>query len=154
MRVWLSFLGFDCWKDSNYSFYRLLTMDVSDMGARSSSESSMVSSTFGESTTADFNEDTEYLIRIDQSKPPLRFEASFLSCILYMFFEWSNFLPECGNNWNAGPVIKRFLQWNQNVMYLENCIIQFSKIFELFRWVAILREFLFFSLSILHFFFY
>lgn len=33
------------------------------MGARSSSESSMVSSTFGESNTADFNDDTEYLIR-------------------------------------------------------------------------------------------
>jgi Rho-related BTB domain-containing protein 1/2 len=47
-------------------------MDVSDMGARSSSESSMVSSTFGESTTADFNEDTEFLIRTDQSRTPLR----------------------------------------------------------------------------------
>lgn len=42
-------------------------MDISDMGARSSSESSMVSSTFGESTTADFNEDTECLIRADQT---------------------------------------------------------------------------------------
>ncbi|KAL9700766.1 hypothetical protein quinque_004207 [Culex quinquefasciatus] len=46
---------------------QLLTMDISDMGARSSSESSMVSSTFGESTTADFNEDTECLIRADQT---------------------------------------------------------------------------------------
>lgn len=52
---------------------RLLNMDVtSDMGARSSSESSMVSSTFGESNTADFNEDTEYLIRNDQ-KPAVRY---------------------------------------------------------------------------------
>lgn len=42
------------------------------MGARSSSESSMVSSTFGESNTADFNEDTEYLIRSDQ-KPAVRY---------------------------------------------------------------------------------
>jgi hypothetical protein len=42
------------------------------MGARSSSESSMVSSTFGESNTADFNEDTEYLIRTDQ-KPAVRY---------------------------------------------------------------------------------
>lgn len=45
---------------------------TSDMGARSSSESSMVSSTFGESNTADFNEDTEYLIRNDQ-KPAVRY---------------------------------------------------------------------------------
>lgn len=46
-------------------------MDLSsDIGARSSSESSMVSSTFGEST-ADFNDDTEYLIRADQ-KPVTR----------------------------------------------------------------------------------
>lgn len=51
-------------------------MDISsDMGARSSSESSMVSSTFGESNTADFNEDTEYLIRTtaDQTKPSPRY---------------------------------------------------------------------------------
>uniref|UniRef100_A0A1Q3G4Q1 Putative ras-related small gtpase rho type n=1 Tax=Culex tarsalis TaxID=7177 RepID=A0A1Q3G4Q1_CULTA len=52
---------------SSNAFHRLLTMDISDMGARSSSESSMVSSTFGESTTADFNEDTECLIRADQT---------------------------------------------------------------------------------------
>lgn len=52
---------------SSNAFHRLLTMDISDMGARSSSESSMVSSTFGESTTADFNEDTECLIRAEQS---------------------------------------------------------------------------------------
>jgi Rho-related BTB domain-containing protein 1/2 len=45
-------------------------MDLScDIGARSSSESSMVSSNFGESTAADFNEDTEYLIRADQKQP-------------------------------------------------------------------------------------
>uniref|UniRef100_A0A182WC15 BTB domain-containing protein n=1 Tax=Anopheles minimus TaxID=112268 RepID=A0A182WC15_9DIPT len=47
---------------------QLLMMDISDIGARSSSESSMVSSTFGESTTADFNEDTECLIRLEQNK--------------------------------------------------------------------------------------
>ncbi|CRL03470.1 CLUMA_CG016254, isoform A [Clunio marinus] len=53
------------------AFHRLLSMDLtSDMGARSSSESSMVSSTFGESST-DFNDDTEYLIRNDQ-KPAVR----------------------------------------------------------------------------------
>jgi hypothetical protein len=52
---------------------RLLNMDLtSDMGARSSSESSMVSSTFGDSNTADFNEDTEYLIRNEQ-KPVVRY---------------------------------------------------------------------------------
>lgn len=46
------------------TFYRLLTIDFSDMGARSSSESSMVSSTFGDANSAtDFNEDTECLIR-------------------------------------------------------------------------------------------
>ncbi|XP_030375324.1 rho-related BTB domain-containing protein 1 isoform X2 [Scaptodrosophila lebanonensis] len=44
-------------------FQRLLSMDFSDLGGRSSSESSMVSSTFGDSTVADFNDDTEYLIR-------------------------------------------------------------------------------------------
>ena len=45
-------------------------MDLtSDMG-RSSSESSMVSSTCGESQ--DFNEDTEYLIRADLTKTPAR----------------------------------------------------------------------------------
>ncbi|KAK7792778.1 hypothetical protein R5R35_004888 [Gryllus longicercus] len=45
------------------TFHKLLTMDLScDMGARSSSESSMVS-TFGEATMGDFNDDTEYLIR-------------------------------------------------------------------------------------------
>ncbi|CAO1323034.1 unnamed protein product [Diamesa hyperborea] len=59
---------------SSNAFHRLLNMDISsDMGARSSSESSMVSSTFGESNTADFNEDTEYLIRTaDQTKPTPR----------------------------------------------------------------------------------
>lgn len=55
------------------AFFRLLNIDFSDMGARSSSESSMVSSTFGDSSANDFNEDTEYLIRNDPSKqPPLR----------------------------------------------------------------------------------
>jgi hypothetical protein len=55
------------------SINRLLNIDLtSDMGARSSSESSMVSSTFGESNTADFNEDTEYLIRNEQ-KPAVRY---------------------------------------------------------------------------------
>lgn len=49
-------------------FNRLLNIDFTDMGARSSSESSMVSSTFGDNTAADFNDDTEYLIRCDQSK--------------------------------------------------------------------------------------
>ncbi|XP_023159457.1 rho-related BTB domain-containing protein 1 [Ceratitis capitata] len=44
-------------------FYRLLNTELTDMGGRSSSESSMVSSTFGEATTADFNDDTECLIR-------------------------------------------------------------------------------------------
>ncbi|XP_055854302.1 rho-related BTB domain-containing protein 1 isoform X2 [Episyrphus balteatus] len=44
-------------------FFRLLTTELSDMGGRSSSESSMISSTFGEATTADFNDDTECLIR-------------------------------------------------------------------------------------------
>ncbi|KAH8371842.1 hypothetical protein KR093_009061 [Drosophila rubida] len=46
-------------------FQRILTTEVSDMGGRSSSESSMVSSTFGEATIADFNDDTEYLIRYE-----------------------------------------------------------------------------------------
>lgn len=52
------------------AFNRLLNIDFSDMGARSSSESSVVSSTYGDSTNVDFNEDTEYLIRCDQSKLP------------------------------------------------------------------------------------
>ncbi|XP_034111481.1 rho-related BTB domain-containing protein 1 isoform X1 [Drosophila sulfurigaster albostrigata] len=46
-------------------FQRILTTELSDMGGRSSSESSMVSSTFGEATIADFNDDTEYLIRYE-----------------------------------------------------------------------------------------
>lgn len=50
------------------AFNRLLNIDFSDMGGRSSSESSMVSSTYGDNTTADFNEETEYLIRCDQNK--------------------------------------------------------------------------------------
>lgn len=52
------------------AFYRLLNIDFSDMGARSSSESSVVSSTYGDSSNTDFNEETEYLIRCDQSKMP------------------------------------------------------------------------------------
>lgn len=67
-----------------YPNLRLLSMDLtSDMGARSSSESSMVSSTFGESNTADFNEDTEYLIRADQ-KPVVRYTTRqmFISILL------------------------------------------------------------------------
>lgn len=52
------------------AFYRLLNIDFSDMGARSSSESSVVSSTYGDNTAPDFNEETEYLIRCDQSKLP------------------------------------------------------------------------------------
>ncbi|XP_017022734.1 rho-related BTB domain-containing protein 1 isoform X1 [Drosophila kikkawai] len=46
-------------------FQRLLSTELSDMGGRSSSESSMVSSTFGEATIADFNDDTESLIRYE-----------------------------------------------------------------------------------------
>lgn len=57
------------------AFYRLLNIDFSDMGARSSSESSMVSSTFGDGSATDFNEDTEYLIRCDPARQPqLRLE--------------------------------------------------------------------------------
>lgn len=52
------------------TFYRLLTIDFADMGARSSSESSMVSSTFGDANSAtDFNEDTELLIRSPTAGP-------------------------------------------------------------------------------------
>lgn len=54
--------------NGSQSLNRLLNIDFSDMGARSSSESSMVSSTIGDNTAADFNEDTEYLIRCDQTK--------------------------------------------------------------------------------------
>ncbi|XP_076240454.1 rho-related BTB domain containing isoform X1 [Calliopsis andreniformis] len=51
------------------AFHRLFTMElVQEQTPRSSSESSMVS-TFGEATVGDFNDDTECLIRIDQSKP-------------------------------------------------------------------------------------
>lgn len=50
------------------AFHRLFSMDMMQEYNRSSSDSSMVSS-FGEATVGDFNEDTEYLIRIDQSKP-------------------------------------------------------------------------------------
>ncbi|XP_043866249.1 rho-related BTB domain-containing protein 1 isoform X2 [Drosophila mojavensis] len=46
-------------------FQRILNTELTDMGGRSSSESSMVSSTFGEATIADFNDDTEYLIRYE-----------------------------------------------------------------------------------------
>ncbi|KAI8423255.1 hypothetical protein MSG28_014284 [Choristoneura fumiferana] len=51
------------------AFNRLLASDCARGAelARSSSESSMVSS-MGEATTGDFNEDTEYLIRQDQAK--------------------------------------------------------------------------------------
>lgn len=52
------------------AFNRLLHIDFSDMGARSSSESSVVSSTYGDNSSAECNEDTEYLIRCDQSKLP------------------------------------------------------------------------------------
>ncbi|XP_037939980.1 rho-related BTB domain-containing protein 1 isoform X2 [Teleopsis dalmanni] len=44
-------------------FCRLLNNELLDLGGRSTSESSMVSSTFGEATAGDFNDDTEYLIR-------------------------------------------------------------------------------------------
>lgn len=73
---------------SSIAFHRLLTMELtSEMGARSSSESSMVSctvpvtghapkstidvlqvSTFGEATLGEFNDDTEFLIRVEQTK--------------------------------------------------------------------------------------
>ncbi|XP_034179954.1 rho-related BTB domain containing isoform X1 [Osmia lignaria lignaria] len=51
------------------AFHRLFSTElIQEQTPRSSSESSMVS-TFGEATVGDFNEDTECLIRIDQSKP-------------------------------------------------------------------------------------
>lgn len=63
----------------------------SDIGARSSSESSMVSSTFGESTTADFNDDTEFLIRAAEQKPPsrLNFILNYLNLLwlIYVFYQ-------------------------------------------------------------------
>ncbi|XP_018316415.1 rho-related BTB domain-containing protein 2 isoform X4 [Mycetomoellerius zeteki] len=50
------------------AFHRLFSMELAqELTPRSSSESSMVS-TFGEATVGDFNDDTECLIRIDQSK--------------------------------------------------------------------------------------
>ncbi|XP_075160297.1 rho-related BTB domain containing isoform X1 [Haematobia irritans] len=49
-------------------FSRVLNTEISDMGGRSSSESSMVSSTFGEATTADFNDDTECLLIRNESR--------------------------------------------------------------------------------------
>ncbi|XP_066581695.1 rho-related BTB domain-containing protein 1 isoform X2 [Prorops nasuta] len=50
------------------AFHRLFSMELShELTPRSSSESSMVS-TFGEATVGEFNDDTECLIRIDQSK--------------------------------------------------------------------------------------
>lgn len=52
------------------AFNRLLNIDFTDMGARSSSESSVVSSTYGDNSNADYNEESEYLIRCDQSKLP------------------------------------------------------------------------------------
>lgn len=53
------------------AFNRLLNIDFSDMGARSSSESSVVSSTTGDNVNnADYNEETEYLIRCDPNKMP------------------------------------------------------------------------------------
>ncbi|XP_046822146.1 rho-related BTB domain-containing protein 1 isoform X2 [Vespa crabro] len=51
------------------AFHRLFSTELAhEHTPRSSSESSMVS-TFGEATVGDFNDDTECLIRIDQSKP-------------------------------------------------------------------------------------
>ncbi|KAF7995181.1 hypothetical protein HCN44_004653 [Aphidius gifuensis] len=51
------------------TFQRLFSMELThELTPRSSSESSMAS-TFGEATVGDFNDDTECLIRIDQSKP-------------------------------------------------------------------------------------
>lgn len=84
------------------TFHRLLTLDLSDMGARSSSESSMVSSTFGDNSAADFNEDTEYLIRTDPTaKPPSRFVILFFlyvrQCLYtklkahYLFYYYYNY---------------------------------------------------------------
>lgn len=54
---------------ASHAFYELFTMElIHEYTPRSSSDSSMVSS-FGEATVGEFNEDTECLIRIDQSKP-------------------------------------------------------------------------------------
>lgn len=51
------------------AFHRLFSMELThESTPRSSSESSMAS-TFGEATVGDFNDDTECLIRNDQSKP-------------------------------------------------------------------------------------
>ena len=61
------------------AFHRLLTMGFGDMGGRSSSESSIVSSTHGDSLTsaAEGTEDTDCLLKpsnctVDQSRPHLR----------------------------------------------------------------------------------
>ncbi|KAG8248059.1 Rho- BTB domain-containing protein 1 [Homalodisca vitripennis] len=48
------------------ALHRLLCTDLTgELSTRSASESSMVS-TFGEATSGDFNEDTEYLIRVEK----------------------------------------------------------------------------------------
>lgn len=74
----------------NQNPFRLLSMDLSsDMGARSSSESSMVSSTFGESNTADFNEDTEYLIRNEQ-KPTVRYTTRQMLTLYFASVDYQN----------------------------------------------------------------
>ena len=60
------------------AFHRLLTMEFSEMGARSSSESSIVSSTHGDSLPAEGTDDTDSLIKHssncsnDQSRAHLR----------------------------------------------------------------------------------
>lgn len=76
------------------AFFRLLNIDFSDMSARSSSESSVVSSTFGDNSANDFNEDTEYLIRSDPSKqPPLRLVKSITNSSLTNNSEFISISP-------------------------------------------------------------
>lgn len=69
------------------AFHRLLTTGFSDMGARSSSESSIVSSTYGDSMVAERCDDTEVLLRNsnstynnnDQNRQHFRWETMAVS---------------------------------------------------------------------------
>ncbi|KAH8300381.1 hypothetical protein KR018_000825 [Drosophila ironensis] len=74
-------------------FQRLLSTELTDMGGRSSSESSMVSSTFGEATIADFNDDTESLIRYE-SRTQRLVRNSLLATISITFGHISNSMWE------------------------------------------------------------
>lgn len=124
---------------------------TSEMGARSSSESSMVSSSYGDSTVGDFDEDTEYLIR-NEHKTPLRYDNykrnivlkfHLLKCTLTNLRMWDHMKRR--SSYQVLPTFeqKKVFRELHHPLFQNIRIIQVCCSFRIFRKFHIIVQFLY-----------